>query len=144
MDFRQGLGIRQTVVTGKTPAQPALPRMAGNQTTNPRRHNQTLQCDCAGLAGQCLVKERQDGNPGAGVKKVLELLNAKEHGEGEEPGGDETDCDRSHDSDGYHLFRAGHLFRQVRGTIQTCECPVRVDQPHDECYTGVSSLVAPL
>lgn len=117
--------------------------MAGNQTTYPSRHDQTLQCDCAGLAAHCLVEERQDGNTGAGVEKVLELLNAKEHGEGEKPRGDETDCNRPHDRDGYHLFRACHLLRQMRGTIQTCERPVRVDQPHDECFTAVSSLFAP-
>ena len=129
----------KAVIPSEAPAQPALPRVTGNLASDPRGHDQTLQHDRAGLASQCLIEKGQDRNAGGGVEELLEIVDAKEHGDGEKPGGHEPDGHGSHDGDGDHLFRPSDFFRQMGGAVQACKRPIGIDQPDDEGFSWVST-----
>ena len=57
VDLAQVLMARDAAVTGKGPAQPALPGMAGDQTANARGDDKGFQHDGASVVADGLVEE---------------------------------------------------------------------------------------
>ena len=106
--------------------------MARNLAPNTGGNDHALEDNSAGFVGKCLEEKLQDRNSGQGVEQAIEVLHAKEHGDGVEPGGDETDCHSAHDGDGNHLFGSGNLFGHVGSAIQAGKSPIGIDQTNDE------------
>ena len=132
MHVTQKLSERQTPVPGETPAEPRLPGVGSDQAAYAGSDDQALEDDRTAPVRQGLVEELEDGDERGRVEEAVEILHAEEHGDGVEPGRDETDGHRAHDGDGYHLFRAGDLLCHVGCAIQASECPVCVDQADNE------------
>lgn len=59
--------------------------MASNQTPHPGCHDQTLERNSSSFRTHSLVKEGKDGDTSGSNEKLVEILDAEEHGEGEEP-----------------------------------------------------------
>ena len=125
-------GKWDTLIPRKTPAQPALPRMARNHASHARRHDQTLQRNSPSFGREGLEKESQDRNASDITEEAGEILHAEEHGDGVEPGSDKADRDGTHNGNGNHLLRAMDLFGEMGGAVEAGKCPVGVDQAHDE------------
>lgn len=109
--------------------------MASNQTAHSSCHNQTLEPNGSSFRTYCLVKEGKDGDTGGSTEKLIQFLDAEEHGEGEKPRCDEADSNGSHDCNWYHLFGMSNLFGHVRGTVEAGEGPVGVYESHNESFT---------
>ena len=129
---QRGMNFTQTPREGKSPipceapTESVLPRVTSNQTPYPRCHDQTFQDNCARFARQSLEEESEDGNVCVGWEEIVEGANAEEHGEGEEPGGDEADGYCAHYGYGDRFFGTSDFFGHVRCAVQACERPVGV------------------
>ena len=127
-EFRKG----KPAVASKGPAEPALPRMAGDQTPDARRDDQGLQHNGSGRALERLVEQRQDGYECGGGLEIRKAVHAKEEADGEEPRGDESNSDGSQDSDGDHFLRAMDFLRKVGRAVEASKGVVSVDEPDNE------------
>lgn len=78
------------------------------------------------------MKELEDRDKSRGGEQGVQVIEAEEHGDGVEPGGDEADGDGAHDGDGDHFLRAVDLFRQMGCAVETSKGPVGVDQADDK------------
>ena len=95
VDMAEELGKGKPAVASKGPAEPALPRMAGDQTPDPRRDDQSLQHNGSGCALERLVEQRQDGYECGRGLEIGKAVHAEEEADGEEPRGDESNSDGS-------------------------------------------------
>ncbi len=136
VDVAQESGTGESPVSRETPAQSALPRVAGNLASHPGRYDQAFQGDRTRFAPQRLVEEGQDRHPRGGFEQFLQVVHAEEHGDGVKPGGHEPDGHRPHDGDGDHPLGARHFLRHVGGAVDAGERPIRVDQSDDKRFPG--------
>ena len=65
-----------------------------------------------------------------------EVVHAEELGDGEEPGGEEADCDGAHDGDGDLAFGTLDFFGEVGGAVEAGEGVVGVYEADYECCVG--------
>ena len=134
IDLREPLVARQASVTSKAPAKTRLPRVGGDLAAQTSDNNKCLEHNCASLIPKSAVKQLEYRNIGGSSSDLREIANnAEEHGNRVEPRGSETDSDSAHDRNWDHLLWPRDFLSHVRRAIKACECPVGVDQSHDEC-----------
>ena len=132
IDVAEEFGKGKPAVASKGPAEPALPRMASDQTPDARRDDQSLQHDGSGRALERLVEQGQDGYEGGGGLEIGQAVHAEEEADGEEPRGDEANGDGPQDGDGDHFLRAMDFFSKVSRAVEASEGVVGVDESDDE------------
>lgn len=81
MNLRQPARARDPAIARKAPAQPALPRMARDQTAQTREDNGALERDGAAARRQRLVEELEDRDLGGRVEEQGERGHGEEHGD---------------------------------------------------------------
>jgi len=135
IDMPQVRTKRHAPVPCKAPTEPALPRMATDQTSHARRHDQRLEHDRPGGTAQGLMEELEDGDEGGGAEQGLEIGNGEEDGYAEGPGGKEADKDGAEDGDGDGAGGVGDFFGEVGGAVEAGEGVVGVDEAYDECFS---------
>ena len=133
----------KSTVASKRPAEPTLPCMAGDQTPDPCRYDQTLKHNGSSFAPEGLVEQRQNRYKGGGGLKIRKAVHAEEEADGEKPRGDESNGDGAQDGDGNHFLRTMNFLGKVSGTIEASKGVVGVDQSDNESdpVGGPSSIV---
>ena len=104
-------------IAGKGPAEPALPRVRGDQTSRPRCDDEGFQGDGTRIVADGLVEQLQDGDKCGCAGDAVQVAQAEHHADAEEPGGHEADPDGAHDGDGDHLLRSAHLLGEMGGAV---------------------------
>ena len=132
IDVAEVFGKGKPAVASKGPAEPALPRMAGDQTPDPRRDDQSLQHNGSGRAPEGLVEQRQDGDECGGGLEIRKAVHAEEEADGEEPRGDESNGDGTQYGDGNHFLWAMDLLGKVSRAIEASEGVVGIDESDNE------------
>lgn len=132
IDVAEEFGEGKPAIASKGPAEPALPRMAGDQTPDARRDDQSLQHNGSGRALERLVEQRQDGYERGGGLEIRKAVHAEEEADGEEPRGDEPNRDGSHDGDGDHFLRAMDFLGKVSRAVKASEGVVGIDESDNE------------
>ena len=130
-------------VASKRPAEPALPRMASDQTPDARRDDQSLQYNGSGCALERLVEQRQYGYECGGGLEIRKAVHAEEEADGEEPRGDESNGDGAQDGDGDHFLRAMDFLGKVSRAIEASKGVIGVDESDNkgDPVGGPSSIV---
>ena len=135
MDFAKELMTRNTSISCKGPAQPALPRMRCGQTPNTGGNDERFQHDGAGIVPNSLIEQLQDRNQGGSVCYTFQVAQAEHHADAEKPSCHEADGNRAHYGNGYHFLWSWDFFGQMCCTVETSKGPITVDKTNNESDT---------
>ena len=137
VDLGPQVGPWEALVSGEGPAEPGLPRVAGDDTAEGGEEDEAAEEDGTALVTERLIVDVEDGGAGGGGEEGVEVAEREEHGDDVAEGRDEADAHCADDSGGDNSLWLLYLEGHVGCAVETGEGPCGVDETHDEGDTRV-------
>ena len=109
--------------------------MGCDETATPRQYYQRAKNHRSCFRVERLQKQLQDRHTSRSTSHLIEVLDAKQHANAEGPGRDETNANCTEDRNRNDPLWIEDLFCHMSSAIETVECPIRVDQAHNEGHS---------